>query len=134
MKRTQLKRRTPLRAKTTLKSRIGLKTRKPLRAHKPINRISRKQQAQNKTWREVTRHKAANLDFICQWCGQHGTFEDDYNPLSGHHIIKRSKGRIDTYWNCYVAHWTTCHEFIENHGIDVRNTPNLEVYLREIMG
>ena len=78
-----------------------------------MKKISKKQQARNKLWREITLLKWAELGRKCQWCGYYVV-----NPV-GHHIRKRSMGRVDTPKNCYVCHELPCHNFIETQGVDV---------------
>ncbi len=73
-----------------------------------IKRVSKKQVEKNKKWREVTDQKAKELNNTCQWCGQYGRRDDPYNPLDGHHIIKRRYG-VDALENCFVVHRIMCH-------------------------
>jgi hypothetical protein len=109
---TRLTTKKPLRSSTALKS------------HKKINSISAKQRERNKNWREITDKKCVDTGFICQWCGEYGKRDDDFNPLDGHHIKKR-RYMIDTYENDFICH-RLCHQFIEDNGIKV------EVYSNKI--
>ena len=93
----------------------------------PLRKISKKQAEKNKLWKLITITKAINLGYICQWCGKKGRFDGSMNSLSGHHIIKRSQGRLDTDENCYVCHWL-CHQFIDDNSIDVSKYPSEEVW------
>ena len=112
--------RTPLKAKACLKSYTRLK------ARSPIIRVSKKQKVAQDLWRDITIARAATERHKCQWCGCQGSFYGN-NPLCGHHIIKRSKGRVDTADNCYIVHWL-CHNFITDHNVDVRQYPNKSSY------
>ena len=114
MNRTALKRKTPLKSST------------PLKARKRLNPISDRQRERNAKWKKITDQKALNLNHICQWCGKLGRRDDPFNPLEGHHIIKRSY-RIDTWENCYLCH-RLCHSFIEDNSIDVREFPNKKAW------
>ena len=77
-----------------------------------INPVSKKQAIKNKLWREITLEKWAELGRKCQWCGSY-TIDPD-----GHHIVRRSKGRVDTKENCYVVH-RLCHSFITDNNVPV---------------
>jgi len=79
-----------------------------------IKPISDKQKKRKFEWLKVTIKKATDLGFLCQWCGQTGSLNHSFNPLGGHHIIKR-RYRIDTYENCFICHWATCHDYLERH-------------------
>ncbi len=88
-----------------------------LKRKTPISRLpSKKQQELDKLWREITLLKWAKLGRRSQWTGQYIR-----NP-SGHHIIRRSRGRLDTEENCYVCSWLE-HDFIETHSVDVKKYP-----------
>lgn len=100
-----------------------LKSKSVLKSKKHINKASERQKERNRIWSEVTNQKITDLNFHCEWCGRLGQRTGTENFLSGHHIIKR-RFRIDTYENCYISHWITCHSYIENNGIDVRIFPN----------
>ncbi len=82
-----------------------------------INLISPKQKEKNKHWKEITARKADDLYGICQWCNQWGSLYGDFNPLDGHHTIKRRHNRNE-YEDCYLCH-RLCHSFIEDKNIDV---------------
>ncbi len=106
----------------------GLK-RSELKRKTPIKRTpSPKQREKNKIWKEIVIRKADDLYGICQWCNQWGSLYADFNPLGGHHIIRRSRGRIDTYENCYICHWATCHSVIGDNNIDVSVIRNKREY------
>ncbi len=90
-----------------------------LKAKKQINKISKKQAERNKLWSEITNQKIELTGHRCQWCGKLGQRTGTDNFLSGHHILKR-RYHVDTLDCCYIAHWITCHQFIETHNIDVR--------------
>jgi len=100
-----------------------LKVKTPLKAHKRINPISQKQKAKNDLWSKYTEERIVELGGICEWCGKHGKRKGVDNFLSGHHKIKR---RFNNYEksNVYVCHWITCHQFIEQNGVDVTKYPN----------
>ena len=104
MRQSELKRRTPLRAKTR------------------ISRQSKKQKALEIIWHEIVRQQVKRLKGRCRWCEKVGY------ALEGHHIIRRSGGRIDTDENCYVCHrW--CHiETIHRFNIDVREYPTEKIW------
>ncbi len=110
MKQTALKRKTPLKGYS------------PLKAHKGLNKVSTKQKVINELWREITDQKAKDLNYICQWCHLPGRRDDDFNPLDGHHTIKRRFG-IHTYKDCFICH-RLCHNFIEENNIDVSEYPS----------
>jgi hypothetical protein len=105
--------RNGLKIYSTLKAKTGLK------AKKPINKITEKQKTRNKVWSENTNKRIIELDYTCQWCGKKGQRTGTLNFLSGHHIEKR-RFNNDDISNVYVAHWITCHQFIEQKSIDVR--------------
>jgi hypothetical protein len=106
-------------------SRNGIKVYKKLqgktslKTKKPINKITEKQKTRNKIWSENTNKRIVELDYTCQWCGKRGQRTGTLNFLSGHHIEKR-RFNNDDISNVYVAHWITCHQFIEQKSIDVR--------------
>ena len=105
MKQTALKRKTPL------------KSHKPLKAYKGLNKVSDKQRLINAKWKAITDQKAKNLNYICQWCHLPGRRDDAFNPLDGHHIIKR-RYNIHTYMNCLLCH-RLCHQALELHNIGI---------------
>ncbi len=78
----------------------------------PLRKVSKKQAIKNKIWREITLLKWGKQNHYCSWCGRYVD-----NP-DGHHIIRRSRGRIDTEDNCYIVH-RICHDFIGLNNIDV---------------
>lgn len=94
---------------------IEYKSRKRLQAVK--RRMTPKPQTvlKNKVWRELvknlTEHRAK---FLCEICHVAPT----WLPLQGHHIIKRSQGRIDTEENCLIL----CH-VCHNHSKYGSGTP-----------
>jgi len=47
---------------------------------------------------------------------------DRHKPLTIHHLIKRSKQRLDILENC-ISVCVECHDEIEAHKIDVRFDP-----------
>lgn len=117
MKQAALKRKTPLRSYT------------PLKAYKGLSKISDKQRIINAEWKAITDQKAKDLNNVCQWCGLKGSRNDPFNPLDGHHILKRSYN-IHTYENCYVCHRVSCHRFIEDNNIDIRECPDKHAYIK----
>ena len=94
----------------------------------PLRKVSLKQAALDAEWHVITDQKAKDLGYICQWCGETLAAYCGYS-YDGHHIIKRSHGRIDTYENCYVCR-RACHRFIEDNNIDVSKYPNQESWNR----
>ena len=88
-----------------------------------IREVSKKQAARQKEWSEVTHQRIQDVDFHCEWCGKFCLNFD------GHHKKKRSRGRDDSYDNCFVCD-RLCHIFIEDKGIDVRIIQNLKEYNR----
>jgi hypothetical protein len=115
VKQTVLKRKTPLRSFM------------PLKAYKSLNKISPKQRVINAEWKTITDQKAHDLNNTCQWCGKIGSRTDSFNPLDGHHIQKR-RYHNDSPENCYVCHRVSCHRFIEDNNIDVRDFPDKYIY------
>ena len=115
-----------------LKRRTPLKTHKPLRAYKKINRISPKQRVLNRLWNKITTRRCLEEQYICQWChyAGHRFDPESIGYLDGHHIIKRSRGRIDTPRNCYIVHRFKCHGEIEDNNVDVRIYPDREAWLK----
>jgi len=95
-----------------------LKRKTPLNVYKGLNPVSDRQRAINALWKAITDQKAKDLNYTCQWCHLPGRRDDPFNPLEGHHIIKR-RYNIHTYENCFVCH-RLCHNFIEINNIDVR--------------
>lgn len=86
-----------------------------------INPISKKQRIRNKLWAEITDQLCLELKYTCQYCGKLGQRDNLGNLwtyLDGHHIFKRSRGRLDTKENCYPCH-RHCHEEIERKNIVV---------------
>jgi len=82
--------------------------------------VSPKQAEKNRAWRKITDELCEERKYICQWCGYRGqrTIPERLDWLTGHHIIKRSRGGIYTKENCYICH-ITCHDEIERENIDV---------------
>ena len=121
-----------LKRKTPLKAKKGLERRIPLRARKMINPLSDKQRAKNELWGEITDERVIEENHICQWCHQRGSrlFPRLHSHLDGHHIVKRSQGRIDTPENCYIVHRFKCHGEIDDNNVDVQQYPNREVWLK----
>jgi len=99
--------------------------RTPLRRTKGLNPISKKQRVKQSAWNKKVSAKRRELNFICQWCGRKG---HDYNPelpyfLGGHHAdVKRSHGGMNIEQEPYVCH-NICHQFIDDHNIDVNQYP-----------
>jgi hypothetical protein len=87
-----------------------------------IKFITEKTREKNDEWKQIVEQKIKELGGICQWCKKLGQRKGVENFLTGHHKIKRSRGRIDTGENCYVCH-LYCHSEIEHSGIDVRIYP-----------
>jgi hypothetical protein len=96
----------------------GLKIYSKLKTTTKIKPISEKQTKKNKNWKQITDGRCVEENNICQWCKLPGKRDGGFNGLTGHHIIKRRYGN-HTAANCYIAHWATCHQFIEEHNIDV---------------
>jgi hypothetical protein len=107
-----------------LKIYARLQTKTKLKTETPLKFKSEKQKELDDLWSEITDQKIKITGNRCEWCGRLGQRTGTANFLSGHHIIKRSHGRIDTLENCFVAHWISCHQFIEQNGIDVRKYKN----------
>ncbi len=101
----------------------------PLKRCKGLAKVSPKQAAMDAEWHVITRQKAQDLEYVCQWCG--GICLYSY---VGHHIIRRARGRIDTYENCFVCHRFPCHDGITRGNIDVREYPNREAWSRRSNG
>jgi len=94
-----------------------------------IKPISDKQRQKNAHWKQITDEKCAELNYVCQWCGQRGhRLEQGFQILDGHHIIKR-RYNIHTKENCYICHRAPCHREIEDNNIDVNQYPNREAWL-----
>lgn len=86
-----------------------------------IKPISTKQKEKNAHWKKVTDERVEEGAYICQWCGKRGQRDSSmalFSYLDGHHIVRRSRGRIDTKDNCYIVH-RICHQYIHDHNIDV---------------
>jgi hypothetical protein len=104
--------------------RNGIKIYSKLKAKTHLKYKTTRQKILDDLWSEITEKKIKLLDNRCEWCGRLGQRNNTANFLSGHHIIKRSHGRIDTLENCYIAHWISCHQFIEQKNIDVQKYPD----------
>ena len=100
-----------------------IKRHKPLNAKRSIRVITPETAERNRCWNELvshlTRYRAKGL---CEIRGTAECQERDYKPdwrgLSGHHIIPRSRGRIDTADNCIIG-CGDCH----NHARFGNGTP-----------
>ena len=82
-----------------------------------LNPISKKQQTRIDNWSIVTNDRIKRLDNLCEWCGLWGSRKHEFNPLEGHHMIKR-RFHNDLESNCFVCH-RRCHEYIGLHNIKV---------------
>jgi len=82
-----------------------------------IKPISKKQAAKNREWSAITIDRIERLGEICEWCGGWGWRGHPWNPLEGHHMIKR-RHNIHTEANCFVCH-KFCHNEIEEANIKV---------------
>lgn len=90
-----------------------------LKRNKPIKKVSEKQKEKNAHWNKVTDQRCRELEFTCQWCGMCGSrIMSGWYFLEGHHIVRRSRGRIDTAENCYPCHGR-CHSFITDNNVDI---------------
>ena len=117
--------RKPIGKRNGLNIYTRLATKTKLKANKPMKLITPKQQKINHNWAKVTEQRTIEEKNICQWCKQPGN-RSGWNPLTGHHIIKR-RYNIHTKDNCYVVHWNE-HQYIENNSIDVSVYPNKEAW------
>jgi len=70
--------------------------------------ISPKRRKSLARWHKTTVERVEELDGICEFCGQWGRIDDEFNPLVGHHKTRKSQGGDDTKANCFIAHWL-CH-------------------------
>jgi len=115
-----LKRHTPLKAETPLKSHTRLKVKKGL------NKISAKTAGANRKWLGIVLKIAEQVGYKCEICGKYIGFVGEFG-LSGHHIIHRSKGRIDTEENCLVG-CCECHNHAKyTEGIPISAEEALEI-------
>ena len=79
--------------------------------------ISKKQAAIMRKWKATTVDRAERLGGICEWCREWGSLIHKYNPLTGHHMIKR-RHNDHSEANCFVCHWL-CHQEIDDNSIKV---------------
>lgn len=113
--------------------RTALKRKTPLRSYKPINKISPKTARRNREWLQTVQycmiHYAKGLCEIraTDECKER-EFKPDWRGLSGHHVIPRSNGRIDTEDNCIIG-CGDCH----NHQKYGKGTPLSIEELQEII-
>lgn len=98
-------------------TKMGSKRTEPRKRIKPI---SDKQKIKNALWNKITNGRCEKLGYICEYCGKRGQRinSEALDWLDGHHIQRRSRGRIDTEENCYICH-RVCHSYIEDHNIIV---------------
>lgn len=86
--------------------RTKLRQKTPLKSYKPLNPISEKTAELNRLWlARVLRLARTRAKWHCEICGEHVIFVGAFG-LSGHHIVPRARGRIDTDDNCIIG----CHK------------------------
>jgi len=83
--------------------------------------VSHRQAEKNRAWRRIVDELCEERKYICQWCSFKGqrTVQERLDWLTGHHIIKRSRGGIYTKENCFLVH-QSCHQQITDNNIDIR--------------
>lgn len=99
----------------------GLK-RTPLKATKGLKKVSEKQAAKNKIWREITLDRKLQIirkfgTLICEYCGKpESGHEIQGLPWDGHHIDGDRNN--NTPENNFIA-YRTCHSYITDHNLKV---------------
>jgi len=76
----------------------------------PLRKISDKQKAKKKKWKEIFFEKLEREGYWCEWCKKYGSPNHPYNPLVPHHIDHNRNN--NTYENCMRIH-LHCHN--EHH-------------------
>lgn len=109
-----------------------LKRYTPLKARKSLNKVSPKTAEKNEAWAKLDYLKETRAKGLCEIRATDACkvrdFKPDWRGLSKHHIILRSRGRIDTAENCIIG-CGDCHD----HSKFPEGTPLSILELQEII-